>query len=154
MVTLLIVAHEPLASALAQVARHVYPECAGSLATFDVPSGCTLAQAQSELRQRVQATPGEVLIAADVFGATPCNAARDVARELGERVRVVAGANVPMLWRTLCYREQALADVTDRALAGATQGVMHVSASSAPSQGSRIGNDPQRDDPKRRHDQQ
>jgi PTS system mannose-specific IIA component len=65
-----------------------------------------------------------VLILADVFGATPCNAA--LAAADGVRVRVVAGVNVPMLWRTLCYQDKPLDDLVNRAVAGAGQGVMHV----------------------------
>jgi PTS system ascorbate-specific IIA component len=65
-----------------------------------------------------------MLILVDVFGATPCNAA--LASADGVHQRVVAGVNVPMLWRTLCYAEQPLDDLVNRAVAGAAQGVMHV----------------------------
>jgi PTS system ascorbate-specific IIA component len=44
-------------------------------------------------------------------------------------VRVVTGVNVPMLWRTLCYRAESLEDLVTRAVAGATQGVMQVAVS-------------------------
>ena len=43
----------------------------------------------------------EALILTDVFGATPCNVAQRLAD--GVQVKVVAGVNVPMLWRSLCY---------------------------------------------------
>ena len=43
------------------------------------------------------------------------------------RVRVVAGANVPMLWRTLCYgTNESLDTLVTRAVAGAKQGVLAV----------------------------
>lgn len=153
MASLLIVAHTPLASALAQVAAHTYPECAPQLHTLDVPPGLDADEVRRRLGDAVAALPGEVLILSDVFGATPCNAAREVAREHGDRVRVAAGVNVPMLWRTLCYRDLGLNELLARSLAGATQGVMHVAASSAPSQGPLL-RETERDDPKRRHDQQ
>jgi PTS system ascorbate-specific IIA component len=66
----------------------------------------------------------EVLILTDVFGATPCNVAQRLAD--GVQVKVVAGVNVPMLWRTLCYTDESLDSLVARALAGATQGVMQV----------------------------
>jgi PTS system ascorbate-specific IIA component len=133
------------------VASHVYPECGASLAVVDVDPGQSQDDVRDVLRRKLEwLGSGEVLIATDVFGATPCNAARDIAREFGDRVRVVAGANVPMLWRTLCYREATLADVLERSLVGASQGVMHVAASSAQNQGPVIP----RHDPQRRHDQQ
>jgi PTS system ascorbate-specific IIA component len=60
----------------------------------------------------------------DVFGATPCNAVQALA---GPQVRVLAGVNVPMLWRTLCYADEPLDALVARALSGAGQGVMQVS---------------------------
>ncbi len=69
----------------------------------------------------------EALIFTDVFGATPCN----VAQRLGDgnQVRVIAGVNVPMLWRSLCYANETLEAVVTRAMAGGTQGVMLVATS-------------------------
>jgi hypothetical protein len=45
-------------------------------------------------------------------------------------VRVVVGASVPMLWRTLCYLGQgrALDDLVTCSVAGAVQGAMQVAA--------------------------
>ena len=87
--------------------------------------GAKLEETEARVRESLAACGGaEVLILTDVFGATPCNAALAVAD--GLRTRVVAGVNVPMLWRALCYVEQALEELVNRALAGGTQGVMHV----------------------------
>jgi mannose PTS system EIIA component len=125
MPSLLIVAHAPLASSLMAVARHVYPECSRTAAAVDVAPGGTPDTVQAQIRAALAALGAEeVLVLVDVFGATPCNAALAVAD--GQRIRVVAGVNVPMLWRTLCYAEMPLDDLVHRALAGATQGVMHV----------------------------
>lgn len=128
MTTVLIIAHAPLASALQAVAQHAYPECAAEVQALDVPRDATEAQVEAEARALIARRPGGVLIFTDVFGATPCRGATLL---LGDpRVRVVAGVNVPMLWRTLCYgtREPLDALVT-RATAGAAQGVMPVTAS-------------------------
>lgn len=128
MAQILIVAHAPLASSLQSVAQHVYPDCGAQLMALDVQPGTSLDVVEAQVREALHAPPlagCEVLILADVFGATPCNAA--LAAADGVRWRVVAGVNVPMLWRTLCYAEQPLDDLVNRAVAGATQGVMHVS---------------------------
>ena len=42
------------------------------------------------------------------------------------RARVVAGVNVPMLWRALCYADEPLEELVTRAVDGGTQGVMQV----------------------------
>jgi mannose PTS system EIIA component len=122
MASILLVAHAPLATSLAAVARHVYPDCSRVLEAVDVPAGADLASTEAQVLAR---GGGELLILADVFGATPCNAALAVAD--GTRSRVVAGVNVPMLWRTLCYAELPLDELVTRAVAGATHGVMQVS---------------------------
>ncbi len=125
MARLLIVAHAPLASSLQAVARHVYPDCGAQLAAIDVAPGSTADEVMGQVRQALSEAAGhEMLILADVFGATPCNAA--LAAADGVRSRVVAGVNVPMLWRTLCYSELGLEELVNRAVAGASQGVMHV----------------------------
>ncbi len=125
MAAVLIVAHAPLASALHAVASHVYPDCASRLTAVDVAPEAPTEQVQAQVRDALAAQGGaEVLILTDVFGATPCNAALVVAA--GSRARVVAGVNVPMLWRVLCYAEQPLDDLVMRAVAGAAQGVMQV----------------------------
>jgi PTS system ascorbate-specific IIA component len=92
---------------------------------------------------------GDTLILADVFGATPCNAAQRLAD--GVRVRVVAGVNVPMLWRTLCYAQEPVESLVERALAGASQGVLQVTPT-RPQQQARGASDA--DAKSARHDQQ
>jgi PTS system mannose-specific IIA component len=122
---LLILAHAPLASALKAVAEHAFPDCAGQLTALDVLPNMPVEEIESLGRvmlQQIAAT--DVLIFTDVFGATPCNVAQRLAD--GVHVKVVAGVNVPMLWRTLCYPQESLDSLIARALAGATQGVMQV----------------------------
>jgi mannose PTS system EIIA component len=119
MARLFIVAHAPLASALRAVAQHAYPDCGAGTDALDVLPGDAADAVEAHIRAQL-AAPGEVLILADVFGATPCNAA--LAAADGARVRVVAGVSVPMLWRTLCYQALPL----DELVAGGSQGAMHV----------------------------
>jgi PTS system mannose-specific IIA component len=152
---LLLIAHAPLASALAAAARHVYtcsPEAAESrLRVFDVPADADPVQAVAHARtllREVDAGAG-VLVLTDAFGATPANIAAQLAER--DRVAVITGANLPMLLRALCYRQGTLADTADKALAGGTQGVVRVAASVPQNQMQRAGT--QRD-PARLHDQQ
>lgn len=127
---LVIVAHAPLASALRAVAAHVFADRARGVAAVDVGAAWPAERAEQAVREAVAevaaaSAGGEVLILADVFGATPCNAAQKVAD--GRRWRVAAGANVPMLWRALAYADLPLDEVLQRALAGGTHGVMPAS---------------------------
>jgi mannose PTS system EIIA component len=127
MTRLLIIAHAPLASALAEVAAHTFPDCSAQLQALDVPPQMAPDEVQSRAAALLPAAEvQDTLILTDVFGATPCNAAQSLAD--GVHVRVVAGVNVPMLWRTLCYANEPLDALVARAMAGATQGVMQASA--------------------------
>jgi len=69
-----------------------------------------------------------VLVMADIYGATPANVACKLLRP--GRVEGIAGVNLPMLIRALTYREEPLLSVRDKALAGATEGVMRMPAGS------------------------
>jgi PTS system ascorbate-specific IIA component len=122
---LLILAHAPLASALKSVAEHAFPDCAAQLAALDVLPTMPVEEVEALARTMLeQLAAPDVLIFTDVLGATPCNIAQRLAD--GVHVKVVAGVNVPMLWRTLCYPQESLDSLVARALAGATQGVMQV----------------------------
>lgn len=128
MTLILIVAHAPLGSALAAVAEHVFAEKAGQLCAFDVHAQDSIDDIEAGIRRALDSHPGqEVLMLTDVFGASPCNAALRVAD--GDRIRLVAGVNVPMLWRALCYAEEPLERLLVRAMDGGTHGVMLLSSS-------------------------
>lgn len=125
---LLIIAHAPLASSLKAVAEHAFPDCARQLAALDVPANLSVEEIEAQGRVMLaQVRSPEALILTDVFGATPCNVAQRLAD--GVQVRVVAGVNVPMLWRSICYSGDSLDALVERAVAGATQGVMQVATS-------------------------
>ena len=154
MIGVLIIAHAPLAGALAQCASHVYScdpaRAEDRVRVLDVPAGADV----KEMLARARVLLAElddgagVLVLTDAFGATPGNIATQLANP--PRVAVVAGVNLPMLLRTLCYRDGKLADTVEKALAGGTQGVMQVVSTPVQNQGFR----PQGDDLARIHHQQ
>jgi PTS system mannose-specific IIA component len=121
----LLIAHAPLASALLSVAGHCYEEKGHLFEAIDVEPTMSAETVESLARAALARlnTP-EVLVLTDVFGATPCNVAQRLSD--GVNVRVVAGVNVPMLWRSLCYLGEPLDALVARAVSGASQGVMQV----------------------------
>ena len=125
MAAVLLIAHAPLASALLSVAGHCYEEKGHLFEAIDVEPTMSAETVESLARDALaRLNAPEVLVLTDVFGATPC----DVAQRLsdGVHVRVVAGVNVPMLWRSLCYLGEPLDALVARAVSGASQGVMQV----------------------------
>lgn len=135
--SILIIAHAPLAQALRDCAMHVYPECAQSVIALDV-----LPQAQPEFtlaqaRQALADAPDEgLLVLTDVFGATPANVAQKLVAEFN--AKLIAGVNLPMLFRAVCYRQEPLDALVARALTGGTQGVMQVAITAPQNQNRRI----------------
>lgn len=135
MIGVLLIAHEPLASALAAAAAHVYTCAPGraavQLRVLDVPANVDAEAIDAQARALVAPIDGGggVLVLTDAFGATPGNVASRLASP--GRVAVVAGVNLPMLLRVLCYREATLSELVDKALAGGAQGILAV-ASAAP----------------------
>lgn len=126
MTIVLIVAHAPLASSLKAVAEHAYCDVTVEVHALDVAPDATADTVAAEARSCIERCGDvDVLVFADVFGATPCRGAMLLLSS--PRVRVVAGVNVPMLWRTLCYgTNDPLDTLVARAIAGANQGVLAV----------------------------
>jgi PTS system ascorbate-specific IIA component len=151
---IVLIAHAPLASALERCVEHVYscePGIAkANLRALDVAPGASvdeLLDQASRLVMEVNSGSG-VLVLTDAFGATPGN----LAARLNDpgRVTVLAGVNLPMLLRAVCYRGSSLADVAEKALAGGQQGMVQVTTTSMQNQGSK----PQGNDQERLHHQQ
>jgi mannose PTS system EIIA component len=139
---LMIIAHAPLASSLKSVAEHTFPDCSRVLEALDVSPDMPIEEVEARAREMLERVRSpEALIFTDVFGATPCN----VAQRLGDglSVRVIAGVNVPMLWRSLCYANEPLEAIVMRAMAGATQGVMQVATSKPQNQSLKPGGNDQ-----------
>ncbi len=148
MVSILLVAHAPLASALLSVARHAYADCGRNVVAVDVAAAAGLDEAANQVLVAMQALPGaEVLVLTDAFGATPSNAA--LANTDGVQARVVTGVNVPMVWRALCYAHLPLAELVGRAVDGGRQGIMQVATPRRQNQPNR----PPADDPDQNSDQ-
>jgi PTS system mannose-specific IIA component len=139
MIGILIIAHAPLASALRDCALHVFPDCAAGVLAVDVlPHEAPEVSLEQARRAMALLGTDECLLLSDVFGATPCN----VAQQLNDtaQTRLVAGANLPMLLRSVCYRHESLDQLLTRAQAGGTQGVMTVGSTAPQNQtGARHG---------------
>lgn len=123
---ILLIAHSPLAHALRECALHVFPDADDAILSLDVAADAapedTLVQAQCLLEH----AGGSVatLVMADVLGATPCNVAQRLLQD--NQIRLVAGVNLPMLLRAVCYRGESLDDLVQRALMGGSQGIVPV----------------------------
>ena len=141
--SILIIAHAPFAHAMRQCALHVFPDCEQAIVALDVLPNVspeeTLAAARITLAQQLHAPRSQVLVLADVFGATPCNVAQKLVD--GVRSRLVAGVNLPMLLRAVTYRHEPLDVLVQRAITGGTSGVMQVAVAAPQNQAKRKHSD-------------
>jgi PTS system ascorbate-specific IIA component len=126
---ILIIAHAPLAHALRSCALHVFPDCGAHLAAIDVQPNVPPEETQAAVRVAMQQLTGTesvtgVLVLTDIFGATPSNVAQKLVD--GVKSRLITGVNLPMLLRSVSYRNETLDALVSRAVIGGTQGVMQV----------------------------
>jgi PTS system ascorbate-specific IIA component len=151
MTGIVVIAHAPLATALGACVEHVY-SCEPGVARrevrlMDVTSTETFETSVARARALVaEVDAGQgVLVLTDAFGATPGNVATQLADP--GRVAVVAGVNLPMLLRAVCYRAGPLAELVTKAMAGGEQGIVQVGNNTAAVQNQakkRAGDDQQR----------
>ena len=126
MIGILIVAHAPLASALRDCALHVFPECASGVEALDIAPNASPEESLVLAKAAMaKLNTTEVLLLSDVFGATPSN----VAQKLNDGIdtRLLAGVNLPMLLRSVCYRHEPMEALLHRAMTGGALGVVEIS---------------------------
>lgn len=132
MAGILIIAHAPLATALRECIAHIYGGCPARIGALDVLPDSdpveVVAQATAEI-ERLREDNG-ALVLTDMFGATPSNIAARLATV--PQVRVLAGVNLPMLVRAVCYRTTPLDTLVDKALTGAAKGVHAIGQQMSP----------------------
>lgn len=63
-----------------------------------------------------------VLILTDMYGATPSNVA---CMNIGQKVEIVAGLNLPMLIRVMNYPNLSLHELTEKAVSAGKEGIIN-----------------------------
>ena len=138
MAGIVIVAHTPIASAMLSFAEHTFGVVPERVRAVDIPPHEDIkASFDRVLKAAYGVNAGNgVLILTDVMGATPANVAQKLVA--GSNAKLIAGVNLPMLYRVVCYRHEPLDALVARALTGGTQGVMQVAITAPQNQNRRI----------------
>lgn len=126
MIGILLITHGSLGEALIQCVCHVMNRRPPQLLQLGVSGQDDPLDAlplARRLLNMVDSGDG-VLILTDILGATPANTAAKLL-EPG-RIEGVAGVNLPMLLRTITYRERNMEVLVKKAVAGACEGVVHM----------------------------
>lgn len=126
MIGILLITHGSLGEALIQCTCHVMNRRPPQLLQLGVSGQDDPLDAlplARRLLNMVDSGDG-ALILTDILGATPANTAAKLL-EPG-RIEGVAGVNLPMLLRTITYRERNMEVLVKKAVAGACEGVVHM----------------------------
>jgi mannose PTS system EIIA component len=128
MIGILIIAHGTLGDSLIHCATHVLGERPPLLKQLGVSIHDDPVELLPQARQLVaelnEDEGGGVLILSDIYGATPCN----IVCRLMEpgRVEGLSGVNLPMLVRALTYRNEPMETLLEKAIAGGSGGILHI----------------------------
>ncbi len=122
-VSLLIVAHEPLGSAVLEVVVGTLGKNPIRTRVLDIVRDCDPNEVRRETRRLVEELDdgSGVLVLTDIYGSTPSN----IACALLDRpnVRIITGLNVPMLIRVMNYASLDLDALTEKAVSGGHDGI-------------------------------
>ena len=118
MAGILLVTHNGLGDSFVDCVKHVLGVVPHNLKVLSVTANDDTQQKLSEGQALIKQldTGGGVLILSDVYGATPSNIGRQLCH--AERVIGVAGLNLPMLLRVVCYPETTLPELAKAAVDG------------------------------------
>jgi PTS system mannose-specific IIA component len=125
MIGILIIAHGSLGESLLECAKHVLGKEPQQMAYLEVKNNDDLSTVLPKAKEMVAQlnTGSGVLVLSDMYGATPCNTVGKLLKP--GIIEGVAGVNLPMLVRTLNYRDIPLLELVEKAVSGGREGVVH-----------------------------
>lgn len=128
MAGVLVVAHNALGESLIECVKHILGRVPENVKVLSVYAEDDLQQKLAEGRALIkQLDRGKgVLILSDIFGATPSNVARQLCRT--EHIMGVAGVNLPMLLRVVCYPDRTMPELAQIALEGGRECIVPINA--------------------------
>jgi len=126
LVGILLVTHNGLGDSFVDCVRHVLGEVPHNLKSLSVLHDDDpvrkLVEAEALIKQLD--TGGGVLVLSDIYGATPSNIGRQLCHT--ERVRGVAGLNLPMLLRVVCHPNKTMPELAKVALEGGRECIVYI----------------------------
>jgi PTS system ascorbate-specific IIA component len=124
MIGILILGHKQFAEGLLHAVEHTFGSRPPAMATAGIDYAESTEKFADLIRRQIAGVDeGDgVVILADIFGTTHTNVACRFV-EPG-RVELISGANLPMVLRTLTYRDLPLDELVNRALTGGFNGII------------------------------
>lgn len=128
MISILLITHGELGKSLIECATHVLGDKPLFLESLSIENDCAHESMFKQISERINLLDqgNGVLILTDIFGATPCNIITKIIKP--GKVSAIAGVNLPMLIRTLSYRDEPFDSLISKAIQGAQDGIIHIQA--------------------------
>ncbi len=122
-VGILLITHPGIGTTLLHSARRIMPDSGLRIRCLEVPLDADPAPLETQAENMIdRLDEGQgVLVLTDIFGATPDNIARRLARP--QSVNVLAGLSLPMLVRLFNYPDGDLGGLCETAITGAVRGI-------------------------------
>lgn len=122
-VGVLLITHDKIGKSLLSVSSSMLGKQTLKTAAIHVSDNCNVEKVTRQaLAKRNKLDQGEgVLILTDVYGATPCNIAREISDS--DETIVVSGVNLPMLIRVMNYAKLPLPKLAEKAISGGHNGI-------------------------------
>ncbi len=122
-VGLLLITHDRIGKSLLSVSKSMLGQQTIKTDTLSVPDKCDIEKiTRRAMAKRNKLDQGDgVLILTDLYGATPCNIARQISDD--DKAIIVSGVNLPMLIRVMNYAHLALPKLAEKAISGGHNGI-------------------------------
>lgn len=154
MLGLVLVMHAPLGGAMLACVKHVMGSMPDGFEVVDVQPDEPIEQTVAHVKAAANLVNrgAGVVFMTDLFGATPSNAAvRASVEDLDIPSVLVSGCNLPMIVRSLGFRNLSVNQVAERLVTGGRNGIVSTGATAPQIQ---TFNPAQSDDPTRNQHQQ
>lgn len=123
-VGILLITHSGIGGALLNVAHGTFGQLPLEISQLSVsrdPEPELLIAKAAFLVRKLDTGDG-VLVLTDMFGSTPSNVSQGLQQQ-GFAIRVIAGLNLPMLFRILNYPHLSLTQLAHKAISGGKEGI-------------------------------
>lgn len=123
-VTVLLITHEEIGTALLQAAEKTLGELPLESTVISVKENTDPDELLPRLKQFIAQTDmgNGLLILTDLYGSTPSNIALSLQND--HNIRVISGLNLPMIIKIMNYAHLPLLELAQKAISGGKQGVV------------------------------
>ena len=127
-IRVILITHEDVGSAMLNTVKHTYGELPLPATVVAIKHSTDIDVLVPHLKKLIKnfTKHDGVLILTDMYGSTPSNIAVSL-QEIGEKVQIISGLNLPMLMRVMNYPQLELCDIVKKAISGGKDGIMDCS---------------------------